>query len=663
MKEFFAAALLPKEVTQFEHDYVSRLNRIALWFYAAHVPAFMAVAYFNDTGPALAGILTLMAVGVSVLAQNTFKNPRNVSLTHGFTAMIVGGLLVHFGQGPVQIEMHFYFFASLAMLAVFGNPMVIIVAAVTVALHHALLWLYLPQSIFNYDAPFWVVAVHAGFVVGESFATCSIARSFFDNVIGLEKIVRSRTAALDGRNQEMRLVMNHVDQGFITVAPDGVMYKERSLVVSKFLGEAKEGDTFEDYLRRSAPQVADTLSLCWDQLSDGFLPIDVCIGQLPRKFEVGERYFSIAYTPIMTGEELSRVLIVISDRTDEVERERFEAETREVMGIFECVMRDKTGFLEFFEEASEQVINICDDALQDQDLLKRVLHTLKGNSMLFGINTVGALCHSMEDELINLGERPSVESRHDLRVRWEHLRKNLETLVGERKESLIEIEDKEYEETLSQILSEGVSRKEIARRVANWKLEHSNTRLLRVADQARGIAKRLNKPELQVSIEGSDLLLDPEHWGSFWASFVHVIRNAIDHGIESIEERASSGKSDEGNLHLKTHTDGDEFIISLSDDGRGIDWARVTHKAHSLGLPAANQNDLVEALFADGMSTKSEVSEYSGRGVGMGAVRNECTQRQGHVDVRSELGRGTTVEFRFPVSEMAKDPLKKVQAA
>ena len=66
--------------------------------------------------------------------------------------------LVHVGQGPVQIEMHFYFFALLAMLAVYGNPLVILVAAVTVALHHLVLWALLPASVFNYDAPIWVVA-------------------------------------------------------------------------------------------------------------------------------------------------------------------------------------------------------------------------------------------------------------------------------------------------------------------------------------------------------------------------------------------------------------------------------------------------------------------------------------------------------------------------
>ncbi len=658
MKKFFQAAILPPEVSEFERNYLARLNRITNWFFVLHVPVFVLVAFLNDTGPLTAAWLTLLTLSVPFLASRVFDSPRHVSLTHGFTSMILGGLLVHFGQGPVQIEMHFYFFASLAMLAVYGNPLVIVVAAVTVAAHHGLIWWYLPASVFNYDAPFWVVAIHAGFVVLESVATCFIARSFFDNVIGLEKIVQARTVALNARNQQMRLVMDHVDQGFITVTPDGTMAEERSKIVAEFLGQSEAGESFASYLKRSSPRVADAFELSWDQITEGFLPLDVCLGQLPTRLEIGNRYFSIGYTPILESGELERVLVVLSDRTNEVERERFEAESREVLGIFERVMKDKVGFLEFFEEASEQVANITSDLLKDSGLLKRVLHTLKGNSLMFGIGTVAEICHSMEEEFESEGERPSESSRKELAVRWDHLRKNLESMLGERADKTIEVPDAEYEATLKQILSDGVSRLEIARRVANWKLEHTSTRLNRVAEQARSIAKRLNKSEVEIQVEGSDLLLDPDHWSSFWASFVHVIRNALDHGIETNEERTEAGKDSLPLLQLTTKTEGNEFIIALNDNGRGVDWERVANKAQSLGLPVLTQNDLVEALFAEGMSTKQEVTEYSGRGVGMGAVRYECESRQGRIDVRSEVGAGTTVEFRFPCSEMASDPME-----
>ena len=193
MNKLFRYLVLPKEISAFEATYLRRLNRIGLVFFAIHVPAMVLLAWANATHPWLALALSSAVVLGPALAYVTFTNPRAVSVTYGVAAMCMGGVLVHVGQGPVQIEMHFYFFALIAMLAVFGNPLVILAAALTVALHHLALWFLLPASVFNYDAPVWVVAVHAAFVVLESVAGCFIARSFFDNVIGLEKIVQLRT--------------------------------------------------------------------------------------------------------------------------------------------------------------------------------------------------------------------------------------------------------------------------------------------------------------------------------------------------------------------------------------------------------------------------------------------------------------------------------------
>jgi len=138
MKKLIDYLVLPNVVSAFEASYLARLNRIGFVFFALHLPLFVGLAYFNDTGPLAAAVLTAFVLAGPLLALKVLANPRSVSLVYGFTAMIMGGLLVHFGQGPVQIEMHFYFFALLAMLAVFGNPLAIVVAAVTVALHHLL---------------------------------------------------------------------------------------------------------------------------------------------------------------------------------------------------------------------------------------------------------------------------------------------------------------------------------------------------------------------------------------------------------------------------------------------------------------------------------------------------------------------------------------------
>src|SRR6185295_15090654 len=181
--------------------------------------------------PLSALLLTCVVMIGPSIAYRVIRHPRALSVVYGITAMLMGGVLVHFGQGPVQIEMHFYFFALLAMCCLFANPMVNIAAAVTVALHHLAAWLLVPSSVFNYEAQWWVVLVHAGFVVLETLAACYISREFFDNVIGLEKIVEARTATIREKQRDMRLILDNVETGLVTVDLDGRLSSECSQVV------------------------------------------------------------------------------------------------------------------------------------------------------------------------------------------------------------------------------------------------------------------------------------------------------------------------------------------------------------------------------------------------------------------------------------------------
>ena len=291
----FNAVVLPKEISSFERSYLSRVNKIAMRFFWLHVPVFALIAWANETDALLALVLTSAVAVGPWLAYRGISNPRGVALVYGIAAMLMGGLLVHFGQGPVQIEMHFYFFALLAMLALFGNPMAILAAAVTVAVHHGLLWAILPSSVFNYDAPWWVVAVHALFVVLESVAAVFIARSFFDNVIGLEKIVRQRTADLAERNEAMRLVLNNIDEGLLTLDRDGRVQSEHSAAVVRWFGTPFEGDTLGTYLERVQPGFAVSFELAWAQCVDGFLPLELALSQAPAKVHHDGRFYTLNY--------------------------------------------------------------------------------------------------------------------------------------------------------------------------------------------------------------------------------------------------------------------------------------------------------------------------------------------------------------------------------
>ncbi|HEY3497603.1 MAG TPA: ATP-binding protein, partial [Polyangiaceae bacterium] len=133
-----------------------------------------------------------------------------------------------------------------------------------------------------------------------------------------------------------------------------------------------------------------------------------------------------------------------------------------------------------------------------------------------------------------------------------------------------------------------------------------------------------------------------------WASAVHLVRNAVDHGIETSEERRSSGKSENGSLVLRARSEAGSFVFEIEDDGRGIDWERVRARAREWGLPAESAADLERALFTDGLSTREEANELSGRGVGMAAVLGSCETLGGSIAVHSEPGTGTRVRVTLP---------------
>jgi len=636
---------LPAEISAFERRYLDHVNRIALVFFALHIPVFTFVAWVNHTGPLFAFIVTTLVVAGPAVARSTAENPRFVSVIHGITAMFMGGLLVHFGQGPMQIEMHFYFFSLLAMCAVFGNPMVIVAAAVTVALHHLVVWLVLPRSVFNYDASVWVVAVHAGFVVLESGAACFIARSFFDNVIGLEKIVLARTTALDAKNRDMRLLLDNVQQGFLTIDNAGSLAPERSAAIDAWFGAPEEGASWFDYLARTSPEFSERSRMGWDEVAAAIMPAELTLDQMPRRLHSDGKIFQVDYRPI-GDEPFARYLVVVTDVTHDVAHEHAEEERVEAMAVFEAVLVDRVSFEMFFDEASSIVESLVTDLQADLSTTKRRLHTLKGNVAIFGLPSVADLCHSLEELVVRKGELPPLSAYLPLHERWCRLAIDATRLLGTTSGS-IQVADVQLNAILAAITA-GASQLTLSSQVQALKLEPTKKRFLHFAEQAQRIATRVEKDGLQVRVVDNGVRLDPKHWATFWTGLIHPIRNAVAHGIELPEERVAAGKSPAGVIELRTWETESQVAFEIEDDGAGIDWDAVRARAVAAGLTVATESDLHQALFADGVSTASSVTDLAGRGIGMGALLDATRALGGELIVESVRGKGTRVRMVFP---------------
>jgi two-component system, chemotaxis family, sensor kinase CheA len=637
--------LLPDEISDFERRYLGRINRIALVLFVCHVPLLIGVALVAGTSVLQAMLLAPLTLVAPVLASKYLSNPRHLALVFAFTGACMGGLLVHVGRGPLQIEMNFYFFVLITLLAIFANPMAILVSAGTVLLQRLVLYVVLPSSVFNYDASLWAVAVHAGFIALESLAACFVARTYFDNVIGLEKTVHDRTVELSERNRDMRLVLDNVGQGFLTLNLDGSLSPERSAVVDRWLGPYVPGKPFWDYVTLSDPNLASLFPLAWEAVIEDVLPIDMAINQLPKRWTAAGKIFSLEYRPVRAGDKIDKVLMVASDVTAQIEKERFESEQRDFLRVLEHVLKDRKGFLAFYSEASQIVSSIVGHS-EPVSVVRRHVHTLKGNCALFGLSRLATFCHEIETSMMDRGADLTVAERERLAALWDSFASHLPMLLGQGAWDRVEVDRQEYAAVIK-ALDTNVPREEIGARIRGWEFETAEKILARLAEQARSIAGRLGKLPPEVVIEPNGLRLLPERWSEFWSNFTHMVRNAVDHGIETMDERIALGKPSRGRIVLRTRFEGEDLVIEISDDGRGISWDLIRKNAAAVGLPNETRADLIEALFHDGVTTKAEVSEFSGRGIGMGAVRAVCEKMGGVVELVASNGRGTTVRCKW----------------
>jgi two-component system, chemotaxis family, sensor kinase CheA len=167
--------------------------------------------------------------------------------------------------------------------------------------------------------------------------------------------------------------------------------------------------------------------------------------------------------------------------------------------------------------------------------------------------------------------------------------------------------------------------------------------------------------QITVEIRGEDTELDKQMIEQITDPLTHLVRNSVDHGIESPDERRSAGKLAQGKLGLCAYQEGGNVVIEVSDDGRGLDRERIRRKAISLGLIAADDNpsdeQLYDLILAPGFSTAEKVSDVSGRGVGMDVVKRNIEALNGSLGIESTPGRGATFRIRLPLTLAIVDGL------
>ncbi|MFB4204171.1 chemotaxis protein CheA [Arhodomonas sp. KWT2] len=171
----------------------------------------------------------------------------------------------------------------------------------------------------------------------------------------------------------------------------------------------------------------------------------------------------------------------------------------------------------------------------------------------------------------------------------------------------------------------------------------------------RDLARNLEK-EVELVTAGEETDLDKNLVEALADPLVHLIRNSVDHGLEPPDERQSAGKRRTGTVRLAAEQEGDHILLTIADDGRGMDPDKLREIAVKKGVLDAesarrlDDSECYNLIFAPGFSTKEQISDVSGRGVGMDVVKNSISQLNGTIDIDSELGRGTIIRIKVPLT-------------
>ncbi len=177
---------------------------------------------------------------------------------------------------------------------------------------------------------------------------------------------------------------------------------------------------------------------------------------------------------------------------------------------------------------------------------------------------------------------------------------------------------------------------------------------------ARDLARDFGK-KVSFVTSGEDTELDRTVVEEIGDPLVHMVRNALDHGLESPSARLAAGKPESGELHLRAYHQGSNIVIELSDDGRGIDPDRIYRKAVEKGVVAAgtalSREDIFALIFAPGFSTAEKVTAVSGRGVGMDVVKRNIEKLRGKIEITSEVGKGSVFKIKLPLTMAIIDGL------
>ena len=421
------------------------------------------------------------------------------------------------------------------------------------------------------------------------------------------------------------------------------------------------------------------------RLSSGNLPEDV-----PFKIKGKRSTVRLRYIPIIEDDTVQQISIVLQDITEykKMESEAIRRE-KEIEKIFALLQVSDNVFELFMDETRSLFENIkadlklirSSDEKEGKEIAGRMfrhVHTIKANSKLFKLNSIQDVAHEVEDYLSDLrsDKIPFEKSAFmALTQKVMAISEEIYSYASLRKEILGSVDSKKDHSLKYRVQWIRSLLNQFANILRNPQFEPRHLKVIQkelgralssfdrvsIRDHVKGYDGMIQDVSSQLGKKIGGLEIDLEY--QFFEAntlarindiLVHCIRNSIDHGIETPEERLKAGKSETGHIKLSMVQERDVILIKLEDDGHGIEVDKVKAKAveKEILTPAEAENmetsDALALIFHPGFSTADQVSTISGRGLGMDAVKDAVERINGHLKIDSVTGNGTTIIIELP---------------
>lgn len=534
-----------------------------------------------------------------------------------------------------------------------------------------------------------------------------LASSFEHMRITVKNYTEHLEELVNEKMRQVRDILDNIDQALFTVNEDGSVndeYSHATLAILE-LPSTVEGCDISTVLHLDAQARSDWAdwvdlvrerheSMRWEKLQK-LAPLH----ELILDGTDGERSISISYQPVLDKNgELARIMVLAQDITESrkiekiiaEEKVRHENEVRTILGLVNTlpeVVQD------FFADTDARLALIVKNVQQlvdahargvsqlapeaevklDQNVVNAIfrdLHTIKGNAATYGFESLSAIAHKTEDVLDGLRPPHAVAALEALSL--------VQLRLGELQEERREIDQvsrrlRGGDELMTHIAESKVKYMEALVKSVSRDANVANNAMLsplldicktlryvplvKLSEKYRAmvgrVALKLGKQVVFACIPDT-LELDPGFFKPINDILVHILRNAVDHGIETPEVREEAKKDPSGTVRMQIDVLDTSYRIKILDDGRGIDEDSLVRKAVAMGLiddaavrtmPRAEKMAL---LFMPGVSTKNQATDVSGRGVGMDSVQKSVDSLGGSIRIQSEKGFGTAFVLEFP---------------